>query len=94
PVQATDGPPPGFANDVVPGAADFAGTIRKALTRTALVPAQVLAFVARLRRRVPRGGPKERTGDQGAPGCAPGPCDPEEAGQSVESLLVHRVDPP
>jgi hypothetical protein len=56
------------------GAAELVTTvIRKALSGTACVAAQVLTVGARLSRRTSRGGPEERTREQGAPGGAPGP---------------------
>jgi len=40
--------------------------------------------------RAARGGPEEGTGEQGTPGGAPGSRGPEEAGEVIEGLVVHR----
>jgi hypothetical protein len=93
-VQAAYGLPGGVADDVVPGATDIAGTIRKALAGTARVTAEVHAFVARLSRRAPRGYSQESRPKQRPPGGTPGSRRREEVSQAIKSLVIHRVDPP
>jgi hypothetical protein len=49
----------------------------------------MLAVATRLRRRTPRGGPKEGPAEQGTPSRAPGCRGPDEAGEAVKRLVVH-----
>src|SRR5215213_4913832 len=75
------------------GAADRAGTICKALAGTAVPPAQFMlalgAGSGRSGGQTPRGGSQERSGEQRAPGRAPGSCAAEEAGETIEGLVLH-----
>jgi hypothetical protein len=75
-----------------PGAAELVATrIAKALAGTAGTAARRLAVTALGGCGTTRCGPKERSGEQRAPGGTPGSWDPEEARETIEGLVVHRL---